>query len=124
MVGIVHICTIVAVVGMQIVDVHIVLIVMLVNIVKIMTNLFAHIKNLFNFAPMDIEFNIDTEVTIDRYNAIETPDKGIVVGHDISMGGTRLYKVKINQLIITTSGMCIRESKFYEAPPKNERFFW
>ena len=91
---------------------------------KILADKFAYIKKLFNFAPMDIEFNIDTEVTIDRYNAIETPDKGIVVGYDISMGGTRLYKVKINNLIITTSGMCIRESKFYEAPQKSERFFW
>ena len=73
---------------------------------------------------MDIEFEIDREVTIDRYNAIENPSKGTVVGYDVSMGGTRLYKVKIDRLVITTSGMCIRESKFYEAPEKSERFFW
>ncbi|HWY34876.1 MAG TPA: hypothetical protein VNX68_09530 [Nitrosopumilaceae archaeon] len=60
-------------------------------------------------------------VTVDRYNHIDNAEKGVVVGHDMTVGGEILYKIKLNTLQISTTGKCIIESKHYEPLHEKER---
>jgi hypothetical protein len=70
---------------------------------------------------MEKEFNIDAEVTVDRYNHIDDVQKGTVVGYDTSIGGTQLYRIDIRGIEILTSGMSIKESKIYDPLPEIQR---
>lgn len=71
---------------------------------------------------MEKEFEIGTEVTVDRYNHISNPSKGIVVGYGtMPLSGRLTYKVDINHCIIQTTGISIVESKNYEPASENER---
>ena len=67
------------------------------------------------------EFGIDTVVSVDRYNHIDDAEKGVIVGYDTTMGGEILYKIKVRELEIRTTGRCIVESKKYDPLPEKER---
>ena len=67
------------------------------------------------------EFKIDEVVTVDRYNHIDDVEKGIVVGHNTTIGGETLYKIKLKDIQISTTGKCIVESKHYDPLPEKER---
>jgi hypothetical protein len=68
------------------------------------------------------EFTVDTPVTVDRYNHISNPSKGIIVGYaEAPVSKTLLYQIDIDGCIIKTSGLSIVESKFYSPLSENER---
>jgi hypothetical protein len=68
----------------------------------------------------DIEFKENDVVTVDRYNHIDDVQKGTVLGFDV-WNDKIIYKIDIDGVTITTSGLCIMESKYYEPLPANER---
>lgn len=68
------------------------------------------------------EFKIGDKVTLDRYNHLDDTQKVEVVGYGIMPLSERLtYKLKVDRLIIESTGASIMESKHYDPVPDDER---
>jgi len=66
------------------------------------------------------EFNIGDIVTLDRYNHIDDAETVEVVGY----GEKPLtYKMDVNGVTITSTGVSIKESKFYVPCPEEDRHY-
>lgn len=69
---------------------------------------------------MELEFKENDVVTVDRYNHIDDVQKGTILSFDV-WNDKIIYKIDIDGVTISTSGLCIMESKYYEPLPANER---
>jgi D-hexose-6-phosphate mutarotase len=71
---------------------------------------------------MEKEFQIGDTVTLDRYNHVDDAERVKVVGYGQMMLSKRLtYKMDVNGTIIESTGISIKESKFYEPVPEEDR---
>jgi len=68
------------------------------------------------------EFKIGDTVTLDRYNHIEDVQSVKVVGFgEMPISKTLTYKMRVNGVIIESTGGSIMESKYYNPVEDKER---
>ena len=73
---------------------------------------------------MDIEFKIGDTVTLDRYNHIDDVQKVKIIRYSKSfIGGYHQYDMDVNGVIISASGKCIMESKYYDPVDNEDRHY-
>jgi hypothetical protein len=71
---------------------------------------------------MEKEFQIGDTVTLDRYNHVDDAVRVKVVGYgQMLISKTLTYKMNVNGTIIESTGASIKESKFYEPVPQEDR---
>ncbi len=70
-----------------------------------------------------MEFEIGKFVTVDRYNHIDQPDFGVIIGYgNMPVSGRPTYKVQLLLgPVIESTGISIMESKDYEPCLMEER---
>ena len=72
------------------------------------------------------EFKIGKKVTLDRYNHVDDAEVVKVVGYGtIGWGDNErlAYKLDVKGTIITSTGLCIKESKNYVPCPEEDRHY-
>lgn len=71
---------------------------------------------------MEKEFQIGDTVTLDRYNHIDDVERVKIVGYgEMPVSGTLTYKMNVHGTIISSTGVSIMESKYYEPVPDEDR---
>lgn len=67
------------------------------------------------------EFEIGDTVTLDRYNHIDDVQKVQIVGYGETISKEITYKMRVDGVVIESTGISIMESKFYGPASPEER---